>query len=136
MNKPVVALERQSVPEWSVGSKWSRVMIVPAGDPSAPAAGTMRAIFRLDSLSSTGSVAYLTMSGRLDRGLVQRAELKGGSMEMAGEMNGHLVIDRARGWITDARMTFFVRSLLSPPPGSAAHPIHVRMKITQWMRVR
>jgi hypothetical protein len=121
----------------TVGSKWSREMAVPvAGDPAAPTVGTMRATFRLDSLSAGGSTAYLSVAGTLDRAAVRRSDLRGGSMDMAGEMNGRLVIDRIRGWITDARVIFFVRSLLSPPPGSTASPIHLRMRITQWMRVR
>jgi hypothetical protein len=106
------------------------------GGVSGPSGGTMRATFRLDSLSAGGSTAYLSISGKLDRAAVKRAELKGGSMDMAGEMTGRLIIDRIRGWITDARVVFAVRSLMNPPPGSAAQPIHVRMKITQWMRVR
>jgi hypothetical protein len=53
---------------------------------------------------------------------------------MSGNMTGGLVIDRRRGWITEARMTYLVRSVMTPPVGSNAGSLRFRMKVTQWMR--
>jgi hypothetical protein len=49
-------------------------------------------------------------------------------------MNGGLVIDRRRGWINDARVTYVIRSVLTPMSGSTDAAMRFRMKVTQWVR--
>ena len=121
--------------EVAVGSTWSRVMVAPlTADPSAPGGGTLKANFRLDSLSANGDIAYLTLVGTLARAPEQPKERPGMSMTMSGSMNGSMMVDRRRGWITDARMTFTVRSVMTPPTGSTSSALRFRMKVTQWMR--
>jgi hypothetical protein len=57
------------------------------------------------------------------------------TLTMSGSMNGGLVIDRRRGWITDARLTYTVRSVVTPNSGNAADAMRFSMKVTQWVRV-
>ena len=118
-----------------VGYRWSRVMKAPI-DPALGdkgEGGKLNATFRLDSLSKNGESAYVSMVGTLSR----PASSKNGwaTLTMSGSMNGGLVIDRRRGWINDARVTYVVRSVLTPTSGSTAAAMHFRMKVTQWVRV-
>ena len=118
-----------------VGETWSRVMRAPI-DPSLgdkSGGGKLDATFRLDSLSKNGESAFVSIVGTLSR----PAASKNGqaTLTMSGSMNGGLVIDRRRGWINDARMTYVVRSVLTPITGTSGAAMHFRMKVTQWVRV-
>ena len=123
-------LPRTPIP---VGQTWSRVMEAPlAGPPAVGSGGTLHVRFRLDSLSANGDWAHVSLQGTLSPPGSSRDAL--GTLTVSGSMEGGLVIDRKRGWITDARMTYLVRSVLTPPAGSNAAALRFRMKVTQWMR--
>jgi hypothetical protein len=116
-----------------VGARWSRVMMAPLGATGdAKNAGKLQATFRLDSLSRNGERAYVSLVGILSR----PPSSKDGwaTLTMSGSMTGGLVVDRRRGWINDARMTYIVRSVVTPNSGSTADAMRVRMKVTQWVR--
>lgn len=109
-----------------VGAKWVKEMLVPAtGLPGA--GGTLRASFRLDSLSSDGDFAYVTISGVLEppKGMT--------SAELGGTMSGGLVVDRRRGWLSDARTTMMLWSRVVA--GVGAEPMAFRMRVSQRVRV-
>jgi hypothetical protein len=122
--------------EITVGRSWSRVMTIPlAGDPGGRRAGSLTAKFRLDSLTHNGDLAFLSINGTLARSGAQASEHDGTTLATSGAVTGMLIVDRRRGWITDARFSFTVRSLMTPPPGTDARPMRFRMKVSQWMRV-
>jgi hypothetical protein len=120
----------------AVGDTWVRTMAIPssAAQPGAPSAGSLTATFRLDSTSRHGEVAHISMRGALTRSGASRELPKGGQLSMTGSVGGTLALDRRRGWLTDSRTTLTVHSVVTPPSGSAAKPMHVRMKVTQWLR--
>jgi len=118
----------------AVGQSWSRVMLAPI-DPALSATGgggKLKATFTLDSVSKNGESAFVSIVGTLSR----PASSKDGwaTLTMSGSVNGSLVLDRRRGWINDARMTYIVRSVLMPTGGSTAAAMRFRMKVTQWVR--
>jgi hypothetical protein len=117
----------------AVGQAWSRVMLAPVGTGASKERGKLQATFKLDSLSRNGDLAYVSLNGVLNR----PASSKDGwaTLSMMGSMNGGLVIDRRRGWITDARMSYVVRSTVAPSAGTSADTMRFRMKVTQWVRV-
>ena len=118
-----------------VGASWSRVMVIPLpGEQTTKGAGTLKATFRFDSLSRDGDMAFLSMRGTLARAPSPAGDRYGATLTMTGAVTGSMIVDRRRGWLTDAHATFTVRSLLTPPPGSPVSPMRFRMKITQWMR--
>lgn len=121
--------------EIAVGGTWTRAMVLPvAGDMTAGrGAGTLKARFRLDSLSRTGDMAYVSLVGSLERARNRRKELAADA-DASGSLVGSLIVDRRRGWITDARMTYTIRSVMTPPNGNPSSAMRFRMKITQWMR--
>lgn len=117
-----------------VGRRWSRVMVAPIVEsPVGGGGGKLAATFRLDSLSRNRDVAYVSIVGKLTRP-PGATEQQAPAITMSGSLAGNLVIDRRLGWITAARMTYIVRSLVTPRPGSGADMLRFRMKVTQWMR--
>ena len=117
----------------AVGQSWSRTMVAPMGS-AAPGngGGKLKATFRLDSLSRNGDRAYVSLVGTLSR--APSAKDGWATLQMSGSMTGGLVIDRRLGWISDARMTYTVRSTVSPTSGDTSAAMRFRMKVTQWVR--
>jgi hypothetical protein len=115
------------------GSSWNSSMIVSlSGTPDTKGTATLLATFRFDSLSPSGELAFLSVRGRLTR---EPPETRGKAdlVETSGTVTGYVLVDRRRGWITDARTTIAVRSLVIPAdPGKP--PMRVLMTISQWMR--
>lgn len=117
-----------------VGHSWSRVMVAPI-DPAVSGkggGGKLQATFRLDSLSRNGESAYVSIVGTLSRPPASKDGWA--TLTLSGSLTGALVIDRRRGWINDARMSYIVRSVVTPTSGSTAAAMRFRMKITQWVR--
>ena len=116
-----------------VGSRWSRVMQAPTdGAPGTKTGGRLDATFRLDSLSSVNDWAYVSIVGTLTR----PSSSKDGwsTLSMSGSVDGAFVLDRRRGWIRDARLSYTVRSVLAPSDGASGAAMRFRMRVTQWMR--
>ena len=117
----------------AVGQSWSRVMLAPLGAaPGAKGGGKLQATFKLDSLSRSGDRAFVSLNGILSR--PPSAKDGWATLMMSGSMNGALVIDLRRGWINDARMSYIVRSVVTPNTGSTADAMRFTMKVTQWVR--
>ena len=117
----------------AVGQRWSRVMMAPLGTTDGrKEGGKLQATFRLDSLSRNGEWAYVSLTGILSR--PPSAKDGWATLTMSGSMTGGIVIDRRRGWINDARMTYVVRSVVTPNSGGTADAMRFHMKVTQWVR--
>jgi hypothetical protein len=118
------------------GTSWSSVVQVPLAssvDPKGTA--TLVATFTFDSLSRSGELAFLSLRGRLTKSDPD-GPLPADSrtlVETSGTVVGHVMLDRRRGWITDARTTFSLFSLVSPADQTKP-PMRVKMTISQWLR--
>jgi hypothetical protein len=117
------------------GTSWTSSMRVPLASSVDPkGVATLTATFTFDSLSRSGELAFLSLRGRLMKGDETPGSARDGSqVETSGTVLGTVLIDRRRGWITDARTTFSLQSLFSPADPSKP-PMRVRMTISQWMR--
>ena len=107
-------------------------MVAPMGAPAPTGGGKLEATFRLDSLSRSGDKAYVSLVGTLSR--PPSAKDGWATLTMSGSVNGSLVIARRLRWISDARMTYTVRSTVSPTSASTSAAMRFRMKVTQWVR--
>lgn len=116
----------------TVGQSWSRTMVAPMGPATPTSGGKLEATLRLDSLSRNGDRAYVSLVGTLSRPPSARDGWT--TLTMSGSVTGSLVIDRRLRWISDARMTYTVRSTVSPTSGSTSAAMRFRMKVTQWVR--
>jgi hypothetical protein len=118
-----------------VGATWEKVMAIPvAGRPGGERAATLRAVYRLDSLSGDGQIAYISMHGTLTRDSAALSLPEGLRITSSGSIVGSMRVDRRRGWWADSHATISLRSTLTPAPGASAKPIHVQTKIVQKMR--
>jgi hypothetical protein len=116
------------------GTSWTRSMEIPlAGTLGARGTATLTASFQFDSLSKSGELAFLSVRGRLTRGPSEQKESATEVVETSGTLTGYVLVDRRRGWITDARTTMSLRSLVVPA-GPDRPPMRVRLTISQWMR--
>jgi hypothetical protein len=117
----------------SVGSTWKqRIPIPDAGQGQV--AGTLEAVFRLDSLTHREKHAHISMRGTLTRDSTASAIPGGARMTMTGTVSGFMILDRARGWVTDASTEMSVRSHIEPPAGSPVPPVRMRMRLVQRQR--
>ncbi len=117
----------------SVGSTWKQRIPIPDA-AQGQVAGTLEAVFRLDSLTQRGKRAYISMRGTLTRDSTASPIPGGARMTMTGTVAGFMILDRARGWVTDASTEMSVRSHIEPPAGSALQPVRMRMRLLQRQR--
>lgn len=113
----------------AVGDTWLReVPIPPAASYGVPLGGVVRAAFRLDSVSVDGHNAYLTLRGTV----VQAGTTPADKGMITGSLNGSMVVDRHRGWLSESRFLVQMRTTVTP---TGAAPMDFRVKVTQHMRV-
>jgi len=116
------------------GTSWTRSMEIPlAGTLGVRGMATLSATFRFDSLSKSGELAFISVRGRLSRGASEQKQGVTEVVETSGTLTGEVLVDRRRGWITDARTTMSLRSLVLPTSGDRP-PVRVKLTISQWMR--
>ncbi|MGV3709784.1 MAG: hypothetical protein ACO1Q7_13195 [Gemmatimonas sp.] len=121
----------------AVGDRWERDVPL----PSLPLTGVrtdgvVRAQFRFDSLSKSGRHAYISLTGTLRRDGAARDFPAGTQVITAGTLRGVLVLDRTRGWITEAETAIDVLSEVIPRVGDSAKPRALEIRLQQRMRVR
>jgi hypothetical protein len=116
----------------SVGESWVREMPIP---PSArlgvPVGGVVRSTFRFDSLSRGGGFAYVSMRGTL----VTDPATDSNATSIAGSVDGNMVVDRRRGWLSESRFLIQVRTTVAATGGYLGAPLRFRTTISQRMRV-
>jgi hypothetical protein len=105
----------------AVDAVWVRHLPLPTPAPGAGAAGTLRVVFRLDSLRQGGAIAWISLRGSV-------APARDGAL--AATVAGTIVLDRVRGWIVLAstRLTGVLPAAPGDPPR--------RFRLTQRMSTR
>jgi len=116
----------------NVGESWMRDMALPVGNGlGAQVAGKLHVTFRLDSVSKTGELAFVSM-----RGEMQPASGPGAASEAVlekGLVNGTMVIDQKRGWLAESWISIAMNSAMSLPPSTGVLSMRMQMRITQHM---
>jgi hypothetical protein len=116
------------------GTTWSSSLSVPMASSVDPRGmATLVAQFSFDSLSRSGELAFISLRGRLMKAEAEEPKDGQSVVETSGTVVGSVILDRRRGWITDARTTFSLYSLVTPA-NPLKPPVRVRMTISQWMR--
>jgi hypothetical protein len=118
-----------------IGATWTREVQLPsASQPGARHGAAVKAVFRLDSLTQRGDVAWISLRGEISRDSAPEMP-PGAKFAMRGTLTGVITVDRRRGWLSSARTILNVRSLLEPSEGTPGSPMRFRMTVTQWMRM-
>ena len=115
-----------------VGESWIREMALPAGlQLGAQLSGKLHVTFRLDSVTHAGDWAYVSM-----RGEMQPATGPGsasGAVLERGMVNGTMLVDRKRGWLTESWFNIVVNSLQTFNPAKGILSMRLQTRITQHM---
>ncbi len=115
-----------------VGESWIREMPLPAGmQLGAQLSGKLRVTFRLDSLTRNGDWAYVSMRGEMQPATGPGAA--SGIVLEHGIVNGTMLVDKKRGWLTDSWFNIVVNSLQTFAPSSGVLWTRVQTRITQHM---
>jgi hypothetical protein len=115
-----------------VGDQWSREAPLPAGTSQfgAGVIGRVKAFFRLDSLTHGGNLAWVSINGSLTPDPKAKSADGFATVE-DGTVSGYMVVDRARGWLTESRFTIVAHSALRPAFGVVSQPMYFTMRLTQ-----
>jgi hypothetical protein len=115
----------------TIGDTWLREMPIPPSTSfGVPFGGVVKTAFRLDSVSASGELAYLSLRGTV---VQPGAPATSDTGALTGSVSGSMIVDRRRGWLSESRFLVQMRATLVPPGGTT--PMQFRMKITQHMRV-
>jgi hypothetical protein len=117
----------------AVGSTWKQRIPIPDTGPGE-VAGTLQATFRLDSLTRRGKLAHISMRGTVSRDSTASPIRGGARMTMTGTVTGYMVLDRGRGWVTDASTEMSMHSHIEQPAGSGLQPVKMQMRLLQRQR--
>ena len=119
----------------SVGDKWMREAPLPAGSSQlgATIVGWVQATFRLDSLTRNGELAWISIDGKLTPDPAG-AKLDGVTTVDDGSVDGYMVLDRARGWLTESKFAIVAHSTLKQPFGVASQPVRFDIRLIQSLR--
>jgi hypothetical protein len=120
----------------AVGEKWKKEMRIPlAGDPGSE--GTVKATLQFDSLSKNEQLAFISIHGTISRFLDGDRRASASTYHTSGTFTGSMQIDRALGWITDAKSVISVHSEIAEERSARerpAKPLLIQTKISVWTR--
>lgn len=121
----------------AVGFTWSRDMALPAGGRlapgTAPVAGWLHTKFRLDSVTHGGTLAYVSMRGEMSADPDAHLQNGNGPMLEKGTVYGTMLVDRARGWLTESQFTIVAHSIVRMR-GAADSVMRFETRVTQRMK--
>lgn len=120
----------------AVGEGWERDIPLPSMPMTGvQAEGVVHAQFTLDSLSRNGRLAFISLAGTFRRGGAARDLPPGTQVATAGTLRGFLILDRTRGWLTEAETVIEVQSDVTPRAGDGAQARSLDIRLVQRMRV-
>lgn len=114
----------------NVRGRWTRTLELPIGTGGGELA-RVQANFRLDSLSGNGDIAYISMTGTLNR--IGGSGGRSRSQRSTGTLAGVMQLDRRLGWITDTQLVLNVQTVITSGE-EGTPPVRVQMKVTQRLR--
>jgi hypothetical protein len=118
-----------------VGDKWTREAALPAGTSQfgAGVIGRVKAVFRLDSVTHAGDLAWVSIRGDLVPDSKAKS-MDGIATVEDGTVTGYMVVDRVRGWLTESNFSILAHSVLRPAFGVAAQPMYFTVRLSQTLR--
>jgi hypothetical protein len=115
-----------------VGESWIREMPLPVGSQfGSLLSGKLHVTFRLDSLTHNHEWAFVSMRGEVQPATGPGAAF-GATLEK-GFVNGTMLVDQRRGWLTESWFSIVISSTTNGPAVSGILSMHMQMRITQHM---
>ena len=92
----------------------------------------VRALFRFDSTTDGGNLAFISMRGAVEDPGVGTAK----NNQASGTVSGSMVVNRRRGWLSESRFVVqMLSTILSADAAGKSQPVQLRLRISQHMRV-
>jgi hypothetical protein len=115
-----------------VGESWTRDMAVPGGTQlGAQISGKLHVTFRFDSLTHGGEWAFVSMRGEMQPA---NPTAIAGALFEKGFVNGTMLVDQRRGWLTESWFSIVLNSTQTPSPVTGVVSLQIQTRITQHMR--
>ncbi|MEP6494035.1 MAG: hypothetical protein ABJF01_15235 [bacterium] len=130
----VVSLMPAAFPKGAIkiGESWIREMLLPTGSQlGAQLSGRLHVTFRFDSLTHGGDWAFVSMRGEM-LPPTGPGEALGAALEK-GFVNGTMLVDQKRGWLTESWFNILVSSNITQPLMAGVVSMKMQMRITQHM---
>ncbi|MBK5188718.1 MAG: hypothetical protein JJD97_10785 [Gemmatimonadaceae bacterium] len=120
----------------SVRSTWERTAYIPVSQESDTAhSARVRTTYRLDSLSSNGSLAYISIHGTISRDSAAALVSESLRVGSTGTVTGHMTMDRKRGWWVESEIAITIRSVVTRIVDPVS-TMQVQTRILQSMQTR
>jgi hypothetical protein len=120
----------------SVKSTWDRTAFIPVSQESDSAhSAKVRTTYRLDSLSSNGNLAFISIRGTISRDSAAALVSESLRVGSTGAVNGHMVMDRKHGWWVESEIEITIKSVVT----RIVEPVstmQVQTRIVQSMQTR
>lgn len=113
----------------AVGESWTRDLPLPVDGSPVPSA-VLRTTIHLDSLTESGTIAWLSLRGTVTQ--IATSDTIQRPMDSKGSLTGSLVLDRRGGWLRESYATVNIESVVAMPGG--AEPLVVRVRVVQTMK--
>jgi Family of unknown function (DUF6263) len=95
----------------SVRSSWERTAFIPVSQESDSAhSARVRTTYRLDSLSSNGNLAYISIHGTISRDSAAALVSESLRVGSTGTVTGHMTMDRKHGWWVESEIAITIKS--------------------------
>jgi hypothetical protein len=119
----------------AVGDKWMREAPLPSGTSQlgASVVGWVQATFRLDSLTRGGDLAWISVHGKLTPD-PSGSKVDGVATVDDGAVDGYMVLDRVRGWLTESNVNIIAHSSLRQPFGAPGQTMSFEIRLIQALR--
>lgn len=130
----VVSLMPATFPKGAikVGESWIREMPLPSGmQLGAQLTGKLHVTFVLDSVTHGGDWAFVSMRGEMQPATGPGAA--SGVVLERGMVNGTMLVDKKRGWLTESWFHIMVSSFQTFAPSTGVLSRRMQTRITQHM---
>jgi len=98
----------------SVHSTWERTAFIPVSQESDSAhSAKVRTTYRLDSLSSNGALAYISIHGTISRDSAAALVSESLRVGSTGTVTGRMTMDRKHGWWIESEISITIKSMVT-----------------------
>jgi Family of unknown function (DUF6263) len=98
----------------SIHSTWERTAFIPVSEEADSAhSAKVRTTYRLDSLSSNGQLAYISIHGTISRDSTAALVSESLRVGSSGTVTGHMTMDRKHGWWVESQISIEIKSVVT-----------------------
>jgi hypothetical protein len=120
----------------SVRSTWQRTAFIPVSQESDSAhSARVRTTYRLDSLSSNGNLAYISIHGTISRDSAAALVSESLRVGSTGTVTGRMTMDRKHGWWVESQIAITIKSVVTRIVDPVS-TMQVQTHIVQSMQTR